>query len=244
MVESDVQLKLLAGLPIRIDGLGQLRQLTAKEVTSIDESYYNQLLSALLFDKSNIEQLQDEEETNFNMLVAVCYHDAQFKDMFLNGLELFFGEKAKFFINDEHAFFYFGEMSEQRYLDAEKLELIQKLLRKMNNLPEKKEEEEYTPGNEKAKKFMEKLKKMKANAPKKKETMNLHSIISGLAWKQNGMNIIEIWNLTLYQLYDGYFRTENIDNYSNVVRGIYAGTINGKDIDLSKINWANIIKIN
>lgn len=245
MNDTDVQLKLLAGLPIEIDGLGQLRQLTAKTVVSMNESYYNQLLSTLLFDKSNIEQLdEDQERSNFEILVAICYHDQDFRKVFLDALELFFGEKAGFFANEEYAFFYLGEIKEQRYIVAETLETIQKLLRKMNNLPEKKEEEDYTPGNEKARKFMEQLKKRRAKRPPKKETMNLHSIISGLAWKQNGMNIVDIWNLTLYQIYDGYFRTENIDNYSNVVRGIYAGTINGKDIDLSKINWANIIKIN
>jgi hypothetical protein len=244
MVESDVQLKLLAGLPIEIDGLGQLRQLTTKQIVSMNESVYNQYLSALLFDKSNIEQLQDEEASNFEMLIAVCYQDVQFKEMFLKGLELFFGEKAGFFFNGEYAFFYLGELSEQRIIDTEKLGVIQRLLKKMNNLQEKKEEE-YKAGNEQARKLIEMImKNKKKKKPPTQEKINLHSLISALAWKPNGMDILSIWDLTLYQIYDGYFRTESIDNYSNVMRGIYAGTINGKDIDLSKINWANIIKIN
>ncbi|MED1863230.1 hypothetical protein P4V41_07160 [Fictibacillus nanhaiensis] len=244
MVESDIQLKLLAGLPISIDGLGQLRQLPLKEIVNMDESVYNQHLSVLLFDKTNIEQLQDQDASNYEMLIAVSYQDINFREMFIKGLELFFNEKANFFFNENYAFFYLGEIDEERVLSAERLETMQKLLKKINNLQEKKEEEAYNPGNEMARKFIEKLKKIKAEAPKKKESINLHSLVSGLAWKSHSININSIWDLTIYQIYDGFSRTQSIENYDNVMRGIYAGTINGKDIDLSKINWANIIKIN
>lgn len=242
MNKSDLELKLLAGMPIYIDGLGELKCLKLKEIIEMNESKYNQYLSSLLFDKSQIEELENEKITNFELFTSLNYTDLSFREIVSESLTLFFGEEA-YYVED-YGIFYFGELSEERILVEDKYEEMRHILRVSNNISQE-EEEDYKAGNERAKKFMEKLKKKKKEAAKyKKQEINLHSLISGLAWKSNNLSIKEIFDLTVYQLYDGYFRVENIDNYNNVIRGIYAGTINGKEINLSKINWAKIIDLN
>jgi hypothetical protein len=83
---------------------------------------------------------------------------------------------------------------------------------------------------------------MIAKAKKKDEKINLHSIISAVAWRTVGFN--EVLKLTIYQLYDGFYRLGLIDNYHYTFTGIYTGNIDGSKIKLPDINWANTIKIN
>jgi hypothetical protein len=137
---------------------------------------------------------------------------------------------------------YFGEFSEDSILTEEKFEYIKRLVRIANNVPEKTEEEEYKAGNERARKFLEKIKKQKEEINKlKKQKINLHSIISAVGWKAQSFDFIS--KLNIYQLYDGFYRLGYIDNYNYTMTGIYTGNIDGSKIKLPDINWANIIEI-
>jgi len=65
-------------------------------------------------------------------------------------------------------------------------------------------------------------------------------MISGLGWKANNINIFDVWDLTVYQLYDGLNRLKIIDDYQFTLSGIYAGTIDSGKINLKDINWMKI----
>ena len=246
VVDNDINLRLLAGMTIDINNLGVLTPLKLKEITNIGESNYNELLSVLLIDKSNIEGLNDQEICNLELLMVYSYQNIEFREKVLKSLKLFLGNE--FFMSNE-GLFYCRKLISDNYglfvyknlvLDKDPFDDFQYVLKKANHI-ENKKEDEIIPGNERARKFMEKLKLSKQNI-KKPETMNLHSIISGIAWKSNNTNIINIFDLTIYQLYDAYHRLENIDNYHYTLSGLYAGTVDGKNINLSKITWTKIIK--
>ena len=78
--------------------------------------------------------------------------------------------------------------------------------------------------NEKAKRLYERMLKAKEkqnNIKAKKDMMNmsLPNIISATASKNSGLNIINIWDATLFQLYDQFEKTQNDDvHYMNSVR--------------------------
>ena len=246
VVDNDINLRLLAGMTIDINNLGVLTPLKLKEITNIGESNYNELLSVLLIDKSNIEGLNDQEICNLELLMVYSYQNIEFREKVLKSLKLFLGNE--FFMSNE-GLFYCRKLISDNYglfvyknlvLDKDPFDDFQYVLKKANHI-ENKKEDEIIPGNERARKFMEKLKLSKQNI-KKPETMNLHSIISGIAWKSNNINIINIFDLTIYQLYDAYHRLENIDNYHYTLSGIYAGTVDSENINLSKITWTKIIK--
>lgn len=101
----------------------------------------------------------------------------------------------------------------------------------------KEEKEEFNPANEQARKLMERIRKNRAKAPKQKSNVDLTSIISAVAWKSNSLTIESVWKLTLYQLYDAFYRLEIIDNYDKKLSAIYAGTIDGKTEKLDKQLW-------
>lgn len=76
--------------------------------------------------------------------------------------------------------------------------------------------------NEKAKKLWERMKKAKEMSRKKAKAdinLTLPNIISSVAAKSNNLNIISIWDITLFQLYDQFNRLQNNDaHYINSIR--------------------------
>ena len=78
--------------------------------------------------------------------------------------------------------------------------------------------------NAKAKKLYERMLKAKEQEEKKKEAkdainLSLPNIISATASKNAGLNIINIWDATLFQLYDQFGKVQNDDiHYMNAVR--------------------------
>ena len=246
VVDNDINLKLLSGMPIDINNLGILTPLKLKQIIDLGEQTYNELLSVLLIDKENIDGLKDEQFSNLELLMVFCHQSHEFRDKTLKALKLFLNNE--FFVSNEGLFYCRNLISDNyglmvyKYIiiDKESFEELQTVLKIANHI-EIKKEDEIIPGNERARKFMEKLRLSKQNI-KKPETINLHSIISGIAWKSNNINIINIFDLTIYQLYDAYHRLENIDNYHYTLSGLYAGTVDGKNINLSKITWTKIIK--
>lgn len=237
MNEKDLNLMLLMGTPIPIDGGLSLHVPKLRDIITMGESRFNECLSGLLFDKSNIDGLNDDRLTNFEVLFAYCFHNAEFKNIIFNGLKLIFKEEAQMGDDGSNVFFYFDD---SRKIDLSNFDVIQRVLKKANHIKVDKEPE-FNPANSRAAQMIELIKKGKKNKPKPKETMNLHSIISGMAWKSNAVNIFNIFDLTIYQLYNGFYTTENIDNYHHTLSGVYAGTVDGKEIKFDQIHWAKII---
>jgi len=234
IIENDLNLKLLAGMSIFIENLGILTPLKLRDIITLGELNYNELLSVLLIDKSNIDGLNNQDINNLELLMVYSYQNQDFREKTLKALKLFLNKE--FFMNNE-GFFYCDDL----IINNDSFNYFQYVLKCANHIEIKKKEDEIIPGNERARKFMEKLKLSKQNI-KKPEIINLHSIISGVAWKSNNTNIINIFDLTIYQLYDAYHRLENIDNYHYTLSGLYAGTVDGKNINLSNITWSKILK--
>jgi hypothetical protein len=226
------------GLPVNIDGIGNLKAPILTDIVDLTEGIYNMAISSVLFDKKSLEQDGLEEYTNFQILLSIIHQDNSFRELFFYALKLHFDTTPLF---HPEGFVYLGELSEESILTEDKFEYIKKLVKIANHIPEKSEEEEYKAGNDRAKKFLERLKKQRAEVEKvKKQKINLHSIISAVGWKSQSFDFIS--KLNIYQLYEGYNRLRFIDNYNHTMTGIYTGNIDGSKIKLPDIDWANIIK--
>lgn len=244
MNDNDIQLKLLANVPIDMDGVGQFQLPTIKEIIQMGESKHNKYLSMILFSKDyfNFPGEDLNEYSDMEVLATSIFYDVSFRELVANSFKLFLGKDMKV---TEDRIIYFDELSEDSILTEEKWMMIKKVARMGNFIQEKNEDlDAYKAGNERASKFIEKLKQKKALAAKakKQDKINLHSIISAVAWRTTGIS--NLLNLTIYQLYDAYFRLGLIDNYHYTFTGIYTGNIDSSKIKLPDINWANVIKIN
>jgi hypothetical protein len=239
MNEKDIELKLLAALPIDIGNGLRLHMPTARETFDLGEEY-SEMLSVMLFDKNNVEGQSFNEFEDFEVLFMYTFHDENFRLKVKKCMEFFFKDECQFGTPQEDVFFYFGDESKNRKITKYNFPLIQQVIRKANYIADK-QEEEFKPANSKAQEMIDLILKNRRNKPKPKETVNLHSIISGLAWRANGINLLNIFDLTIYQIYTGYFTTANIDNYNFTLSGIYSGNVDAKQIDMSEINWAKIL---
>lgn len=235
--KNDIELRLLAGMEIELDG-GYIRSPKIKDIIEIGEKKYNQYISYLLIDKDNFDFKGNRDEiSNFYLVYFNCYHNEEFKDIFFNALKFIYGVTPTLSFYKEELFFYFKNEFRDWKLTNENFDDFQEIVKIATNT--RIEKEDYNPGNEKAAKFIEKLKAIKANRPKPKEKINLHSIINGLSWRSNDINIFNIFDLTIYQLYQGFFASEKIDNYQFTLQGMYFGTVDIKKNKIPDIHWAN-----
>ncbi|MFD0587818.1 hypothetical protein ACFQZE_07370 [Paenibacillus sp. GCM10027627] len=243
---DDIELKLLTGLPIEIIATGDLYSPLVKDIIELGYSKYNELLSCVLVDKANlVKKVQDDDVSTFTIILSLCVHDPTYEQKFLKAIELMFKEKAQFGHTEDEAFFYFGDITEGRYITSKNIEYIQAMIRLANQVKHQDEEEEnYNPADEQTRKVIEEMLARRKNKPKPKPTINLHSIISGLACKSNSINHFNVGQLSLYQLYDSFHRLDVIENYHYTLVGIYSGNVDSKKINFNKIHWTKIIDKN
>ncbi len=68
---------------------------------------------------------------------------------------------------------------------------------------------------------------------------DLLSIVNGISCNSYGYNKTNIWDLTIYQLYDELYGILSRDNWSFCNLGIYTGNIDGNKIKMDDIVWYN-----
>ena len=115
---------------------------------------------------------------------------------------------------------------------------IRKYFMDMNGRSEK---EEYNPGNETTMKFLiEQERKKRKREARRGHKSYLAPQISSLVWA-SGRTFEDVYNLYLYQFFDGILRINKIKSYENVCFGYYAGNIDSSSFNKVKesLNWMN-----
>lgn len=198
-------------------------------------SVYNGYLSSLLIDKSMFKDGElSEEVTNYDLLLGNCFHDESYRITVFKALELFFKSEPRLHAEEDTLKILIGNGE----INDNNFPMIQNTITLGNNVKIS-NEPEFKAANKQAQKLIDMIKKNRAKAPPKKEKMDLHSIISGLIWKENGQSLDSILNMNIYQIYNGFNTTNSIENYHHTVSALYAGTLDGKKIKMSDIHWAN-----
>ena len=217
--------KLLANIPIEIHGLGKIHSPKLKDIANIGEDIYNQYLSILLFDirhlKNDINPKDFEELEKLHPLETIslkAYYDENFKDLFLEALSFFFYEKANYY----NGVFYFDE---NRVFNHENFEQVIYLIKYINLITDKTSEVKYA--NDKAKEIADKIKaaQEKVNKVKAKQgvALSLFDLISAFAANSYSVNLMTVWDMTVYQFNDQFKRMQLIEEYDINIRSILAG---------------------
>lgn len=113
---------------------------------------------------------------------------------------------------------------------------IRKYFMDMNNRSEK---ETYNPGNDTTMKFLiEQERKKRKREERRGHKSYLAPQISSLVWA-SGRSFQDVYNLYLYQFFDGLLRINKIKSYDNVCFGYYAGNIETSSFNKIKesLNW-------
>lgn len=104
--------------------------------------------------------------------------------------------------------------------------------------------EEFNPANKRGRKRLIKEEKRDMKADKNKEVeYPFMDFMSSLIWIGGGnYNWETIYDLTVYQMYDGVKRIQKSKNTDYLFHGIYANGVDVKKIDQSELQWNNNLK--
>lgn len=238
--DEDIQLRFLAAQSVYVPTIGYFHAPTLNEIISLTDEEYSKELGYLLLDNNQLDSENYIEINNYELMLVFLQNDIDFRNTYLNGLRLHFDEEPLY--DTESGLIYFNELNEDGIYTEERFNYVRNLVRIANHIAEAEKEEDVDYASEKGRILAEKQRKLRARLSKlKKPKSNLHSVISAVGAKSNSFSFIE--ELNIYQLYDRHSRLRILDNYHYTMQGIYAGTIDGKDMKMDDIDWANIIHI-
>jgi len=252
------KLKLLTMKPINI-GCCNVHHITVDGIDEATEEVYRQYLSILLFDKDQLdsENTFNSDITEFDITLMNAVHDKDFCENIISALEFFLKDKVNFINDNNLTFFYLGDinainlLTEKDYtefistidfdkvLSADIYFKIRDILRQLNCIEKNTKRK---AGNKIAEDFINEMNALKEKykniVDKKKETVTIADLVSAITWRGN-RSYDEVLGFTVYRLYDALGQINTLDNYTFMMNGIYAGTIDTKKekSTIEKLNW-------
>lgn len=216
--------ELLSPAPVNIENVGGIISPTLKDISSIGINTYQYYLTILQMDlktyftligqAEEFEQLSDEDKMSLNIFDLLTMSTPSI-DLLQNILNFFFKENVIY--SSEHKIFFvqsedevIGTITKEHYPE------ICDLICQRNRIQSNHEEDLSKVKSKKALEIMNKLKKGRAEKSKQAsadKNMELGNIISAVANKSQSLNIINIWDLTVYQVWDCFSRLSNNSIY-------------------------------
>ncbi|PKR82849.1 hypothetical protein [Heyndrickxia camelliae] len=215
------ELKLIKGSPIEIANGLFVYPLRMDEIAEIGESLYNSYLSIITSSKKILYSLEESiiskqeltmlsKESDLFTILYISEKDQNTFAIFINALKTFLKSELDFdgqnlILKNDSGLFTF---------DDELFKKFKEVIMKQNFLKDD-SVSTYKPANSKAKALLEKLKKAKEKIQEQNsdDGLRLKDIISIVATYSNDINLLSVWDLTIYQLYEAYLRLIVWDKY-------------------------------
>lgn len=216
--------ELLSPDPVFLPNTGGILSPKLRDISSIGIHTYQYYLTLLLLDVKSYfamlgqtelyEELPEEEKMQLHIFDLLTFNDQSAKllqhalDFFLKEQVLYSSEQKCFLVQDADETV--GAITKETYPQV--CDVISQ-----RNCVKSNQEEDYS--QVKSKKALEILKKlqrgraMKAKHAKSDENLELGNIISAVANKSPSLNIVNIWDLTVFQVWDCFSRLSNNSIY-------------------------------
>ena len=215
---------LLSPDPINIQNVGGILSPKLRDISAIGINTYQYYLGILMMDVNTYfhmnemdeqyNQLSDEEKSSLNIFDLLTSND-NLTSLFQTALNFFIKEDVVY--SDEYkAFLIQNENNVIGVISKEIYPQILDIICQRNCIKSNQEEDLSKIKSKKALEIMKKLQKgraEKAKQTKADKNMELGNIISAVANKSQSLNIINIWDLTVYQLWDCFSRLSNNSIY-------------------------------
>lgn len=210
---------LISGKDIYLEGIGTIHQPLLQDIKEMGFETYNSYLSIISIDMHTLATLfRISEEDIPEELVPFDIFSINSKSMelLLSSLRPFMVDKIEF--SEKHKAIV--TISTQKgktslgKIDRENFHIVKNTILKISGIAVR-EENDVKPKNEKAKKIFEQLAKGRAKMAasrqnnKENERVLLWNIIGAVAACSMTYNLINIWQLTVAQLYDQFARINN-----------------------------------
>ena len=236
------EVRLLLGAPIEVpDNIALVKSVRLKEIAAMGTREYFGRLNMLVLDLDSVQEMTAnmpaEIKAEFSqasvyefLLINAKYNELFYLDL-MRALTTFITEPVLVDVNAKRI--YIGDLKHKRYMTENEFRILQHILRVQNMIPDDLSEEEEIPENEdpRMRKFREK-RKLLAYAKKKKrekasedeEAPEFEDLVSSVcSMEGNGITILNVGDLTIYQLYNQLYRGNYKEEYNNNLQSIFAG---------------------
>lgn len=231
-MDEDTLLQIFEGSPIEIYNSSEpfnyicsVYPVTIRQTVKIKYSKYNLLLMNLVARPEDfglpIENINGI--TTYEIIVSnILYGDNIYRLMIIEALEFFLHENIIF--SPDLNVFYIGDISENRIIDKNIFEKIVQILKIQNCVRNGVVDDEFKNcANSKAEEIKRKILKGRQSIIVNKDMPTFKDLISVLAANGNNLNILNIWDLTIYSFNDQFSRMQMIEEYNLNFRSLLAG---------------------
>lgn len=236
MINKGYISKLLANLPFNIDGIN-IRAKTLREIFSLEdaEDTHYRYLNILILDPKNAYENFDDKFTTYDLLKAFMINSTESEKEFIM-------ESLKYFIDEEIKFAYIPEKDvaifylRDKLITSEMYEKIKEVLMYQNCIEVKKiEPKKESKESEKVRKLKEKIEGLKSKVKEIKKNkdsdLTINDYISSFVSYSKNYNMLNVWDLTLYQFYDQLKRLQLVSEYDINMQALLHGA-SSKDIKI------------
>lgn len=243
MKEVDVRLNLLSSKSFFLDNL-EIKPFTLNEVLELGYENYISALQSLFIEKHVFTDNMDKQKVSIIEEQAgavgkntvfdyyIKYADKQFVELLGYSLQFIFRTEDVILKGDTILI-----DSLQREDDSEPLKIVSRdnfnyiveIIKLQNNIPFEKEEDKKKPKDERARKLIEKMEQNKRALEAKKQAQDegnqfpFNDIVSAITTRSNSINKFNIWELTIYQIYDEFERINAIEGYHTSIESMLHG---------------------
>ena len=205
------RLTLLSPFPIPLEGIGVIRPPVLSEVAKLGQALYNGYLNLLALSRErflDMQGLPDQTEGSLFQLLTMNRDTRELLEaalgFFLYGEVQYAPRGGCFFVREENR--------RPTAITPENFTELCGCILQLNYL-DKSGAMAGSPKNQRAARILAKLEAAKQRQRPKgnRKDLDLSNMISALCTQHNSYNLTNIWSMTVYQLYDQFFR----QNYKN-----------------------------
>lgn len=218
------------GIPTQIDNICKVYPVTLREIAQIGVKNFYSYLNLFTLEKEDIDEFLrqqgiEEDITPFQFTLINASSDEQYLQNLQEAFKFFLHEDKITVLADNEAIV-LGELTENRLLMEGNFNVICNVISKQNVTQRVSDEEKMNnPSDARAAQIIKKLKEGRRIREKKNSNSNLSfvDLVASLAAKGNGLNALNVWDLTYYAFNDQFKRMQMIEEYESARQSILAG---------------------
>lgn len=239
--ELKLEMKLLRGGIVQFERLS-IKPLTLGEIEEIGLEKYLSLINFSTLSKEKIVGRKLIEVFKPYSFYEVVVNYEELRETFLEFLRVFVLHDE-----DEESVRYVPEIDTivVRYnkingkINKANFQDFLNFMRKVYHVPKTQRESERTDIDEEMAELLREFEEAESKVAKENgNEITITSMIEAICVKHPSINLLTIWDYTMYQFMKTFYRIEQIDSAKNIMTGIYSGCIESKKINLKEYHWA------
>lgn len=216
------------GIPTEIENICKIYPVTLREIAQIGVKNFYSYLNFFTLEKEDIDKFLRQNEiegsyTPFQFILINACNDNQYFLNLKKAFKFFLHENDITLLPDNEAII-LGSITEERLIMEETFNNICAIIRYQNNVQQSEEMKMNNPSDAKAAQIIKQIKEgRKLREKKNNSNLSFTDLVASLAAKGNGLNALNVWDLTYYAFNDQFKRMQMIEEYESARQSLLAG---------------------